>query len=113
MIDPRFLFLNYERRLGSHNWHGDPCSARDCDQDLLRLRRGCRERAECEHLPGLPWAARCVACTERKSYRARRKSGFGIGVGDTGDFNIRSEELFLSGPAKGLSDLAVRSAFLG
>ena len=80
------------------------------EQDVLRLSERVRRRAEHQGLSGVPRAARRAAGAEREGDRADDPRGSRVRRGDPGVFEVRPEELLLSGHAQGLSDLAVRHA---
>ena len=89
----------------------DSRPAADRDEDLLRLQHRVRRAAEHARLPGLPRAARRAAGAQpraRSIYAITAALALGCEV--QRDVDLRAQELLLSGPAEGLSDLAVRAA---
>ena len=87
-----------------------PRRAQDGDQDVLRVPQRVRRGAEHEDLPGLFGHAWRVAGAQRQSDRANRPNRSRVWRRDSGLFEVRSQELLLSGHAQGLPDLAVRHA---
>ena len=89
----------------------DPRPAADGDEDLLRLqhalRRAARTRTSVRCASACP--ARCRCSTSAPSSSATR-AALALGCTVQPDVDLRAQELLLSGPAEGLSDLAVRAA---
>ena len=89
----------------------NPRAAADRVEDLLRLQHRVRRAAEHARLPGLPRVSRRAAGAEPRRGRLRAsapRSRSAAAINETLD--LRAQELLLSRPAEGLSDLAVRAA---
>ena len=71
---------------------------------------GVRRRAQYAPLPGLPRPAGRAAGPQPRRGRLRDPRGARARLHDSGDLDLRPQELLLSGPAEGLSDFAVRAA---
>ena len=81
------------------------------DQDLLRLQHRVRRAAQLAGLPGLSRAAGRAAGAQPPGRRLRRsRPRWRSAAQVQPDVDLRAQELLLSGPAEGLSDLAVRAA---
>ena len=100
----------HERRVRGGDRHRVPRRAQDRDEDVLRLPELVRRRTEHEGVPGLSGHARCASGSQRAGDRGDRHGRTGVRRRDSEVFQVRPQELLLSGHAQGLSDLAVRHA---
>src|SRR3989441_9478622 len=98
----------------ARHWDRDARRARDGVEDVLRL-QGALVRRAAEHarVPGVPRAAGRAPGAEPEGDRARDHRRARAPLRDAGAYEVRPQELPVSGPAEGLSDLAVRPAALG
>ena len=85
------------------------CELRDRDEALLRVSQRLRRRAQHQHLPRLPGAARLAARAQRQGGGVRHAHRHGPALRDPA-VAVPPEELLLSRHAQGLSDQPVRRA---
>ena len=82
----------------------------DRDEDVLRLRAVVRRAAEHAHLPGLPGPAGRLPVANARAVHFGLMIGLALGSRARAALDLPPQELLLSGPAEGLSDLPVRRA---
>ena len=98
--------------LGNRRRARDPRAAEDAHEDVLPLRGRLRGRREHPDVPRLPRLSRRAAGDEPHGDRVDGQARPRARLRDRAARGLRAEELLLPRPAEGLSDLAIRYAFL-
>src|SRR5919201_5101477 len=101
--------MRRELLLGNGDRARDARAAPHEVQDVLWLLDGVRRSTEHPGLPRLSRPARRAARAQWRGDSARRARRIGTRLHRASPKHLRAEELFLSRPAEGLSDLAARS----
>src|SRR5579884_2325356 len=96
--------------LRARNRVGSARTARDADEDFLRLPDQLWSAAKYECLPCLHGAAWSAARAESRRRRDGGESRVGAPMPYKSGLAVRPKKLFLSRPAEGVSDFPIRSA---